>query len=180
MPGVVSNVKGIFHEMLVARAENMDEDGIGATLFEAPNHPGADLEFTMNGDVISTVQLKAVQDPTAIVEHFSRHPDIGVMATTEVTELLQGVFGEKLSGSDFNNEEITRITQDTLKDLTREDLGDFVQDGLITSALIGGALQAKALLAGERVQAGQVGSYLELVGVGAGAALTVDTVLNLL
>lgn len=68
--GVASNLKGILHEMLVMQAENADGDDILAQLFEATNHPGADLEFVMDGDVVGDVQLKAVQDPGAIIEHF--------------------------------------------------------------------------------------------------------------
>ena len=180
MRGVVSNVKGIFHEMLVADTENMDGDEINATLFNATNHPGADLEFTMDGEVIRSVQLKAVQEPAAIIEHFSCYPDVDVMATTEVTNILQDTFDERLSDSGFSNGEITRVTRETLHELTGEDLGDLVQEGLVTSALLGGALQARAVLSGQKLQAEQVRSYLELAGVGAGTALAVDTVLNLL
>ncbi|MGX0978568.1 hypothetical protein ACSSVY_004308 [Roseovarius sp. MBR-51] len=42
MHGVTSNVKGIFHEYLVARAENLDGDQKTATLIEPTNHPGAE------------------------------------------------------------------------------------------------------------------------------------------
>ncbi|MEH6738203.1 MAG: hypothetical protein V7695_06635, partial [Sulfitobacter sp.] len=62
--GVASNVKGIFHEMLVAQAENMDGDTITAHLFDATNHPGADIEFWIEDTVIQQVQLKAVQNPS--------------------------------------------------------------------------------------------------------------------
>lgn len=95
MRGVVSNVKGIFHEMLVARAENTDGDEVSANLFDAINHPGADIEFVMDGNVIREVQLKAVQTQAAIIEHFDRYPTTDVLATSEVTALLAGAFGER-------------------------------------------------------------------------------------
>lgn len=37
--GVISNVKGIFHEMLVAAADNGDGDNVIAKQFELTNHP---------------------------------------------------------------------------------------------------------------------------------------------
>jgi hypothetical protein len=82
MRGVTSNVKGIFHEYLVTRTENLDGDQKTATLIELTNHPGADLEYFIGGEIIGNVQVKAVQDPAAIIEHFSRYPDIDVLATS--------------------------------------------------------------------------------------------------
>ncbi len=180
MQGVVSNVKGIFHEVLVAAAENADGDNVQAVSFEATNHPGADLEFVMDGEIVGSVQLKAVQSPSAIVEHFERYPDVDVLATSEVTALLQGRFGDRLASSQFSNEELTETTRAALEDLIGEDLGDFIQDGLMTSALLGGALQARALLSGQALKPEQLRSYAELAGISVGTALAVDTVLNLL
>ncbi|WP_417733490.1 hypothetical protein [Roseovarius sp.] len=177
--GVASNVKGIFHEMLVKRAENLDDDGISAAIFAQTNHPGADLEFQIDGTVIREVQLKAVQDPASIIEHFSRYPDIDVMATTEVYNRLAETYGEKLASSEFSNEEITAQTRDALEELAGESLGDLFRDGIVTSVLVSGALQAKAALKGESVTPRQLREVLELAGIGAATATTVDTLLNL-
>lgn len=180
MRGVVSNVKGVFHEMLVARAENMDDDPIRAELFEAINHPGADLEFTLDGEVISCVQVKAAQAPGEIVEHFARYPDVDVLATSEVTAVLQGMFGERVADSGFSNEEITYMTRETLRELAGDGCGDFLDDAWQGSALLAGALQARALLSADAARVRQARSHLEAAGVGLGTALAVDTVLNLL
>ena len=115
--GVASNVKGIFHEMLVARAENIDGDGETARLFEATNYPGADLEFSIDGDVVRALQLKAVQDPATIVEHFARYPDIDVMATSEVCATMDGTFSGHLFDSGVSNADISETTRQTLEDL---------------------------------------------------------------
>jgi hypothetical protein len=180
MAGVVSNVKGIFHELLVKRAENLNGDDVTAVMMELTNHPGADLEYVMNGEIIGSVQLKAVQTPAAIIEHFSRYPDIDVLATSEVTALLSGVFGERLRDSEFRNEDLTQIARDTLNELAGVDMADFVQDGFATSALVCGALQARALLQGQKPSPEQVRSSLELAGIGVGTAVTVDALINML
>ena len=50
--GVLANVKGIYHELIFEHSD-YDGDSITARLFEETNHPGADVEFMMNGEVIS-------------------------------------------------------------------------------------------------------------------------------
>lgn len=178
--GIASNVKGIFHEMLVTQAENADSDEVIAQFFEATNHPGSDLEFILDGEVIREVQLKAVQSPAAIVEHFSRYPDIDVMATSEAYSALGGAFGDRVADSGISNTEITQVARETLEKLAGEDLGDLVQDGVLTSVLIAGAIQARAALAGGQIDRGQLRSTLELAGIGAATAVTVHALLNLL
>ena len=56
------------------------------------------------------LQLKAVQDPASIIEHFARYPDIDVRATTEVFEDLKDQFGDRLESSGVSNEELTEET----------------------------------------------------------------------
>ena len=121
--GVASNVKGILHEMLVMQAENADGDDILAQIFEATNHPGADLEFVMDGDVVGEVQLKAVQDPGAIIEHFSRYPDIEVLATSEAYRALGGLFGDSVADSGISNVEITQLSRATIEELAGDTHG---------------------------------------------------------
>lgn len=178
--GVASNVKGIFHEFLVAQAENLDGDEVTAQLFDATNHPGADIEFWIEDSVIHEVQLKAVQDPSAIVEHFARYPDTDVMVTSEAFAASGDAFAGRIFNSNISNDDITDLTRKTLEDLAGENLGDLIQDGVITSVLVGGALQAKAALTGQMIDARQLRSMLELAGIGAGTALTMDVLLNLI
>lgn len=101
LPGVLSNVKGIYHELIFEHSENYDGDGITARLFEQTNHPGADVEFLINGNVIAEVQLKAVRNKELIYEHFEKYPDIEVYATSEVAADLNDV-----KDSGFSNEEL--------------------------------------------------------------------------
>ena len=99
--GVLANVKGIYHELIFEHSENYDGDSITARLFEETNHPGADVEFMMNGEVISQVQLKAVKSKELVLEHFEKYPNIEVYATSEVASELDGVVD-----SGFSNEEL--------------------------------------------------------------------------
>ncbi len=177
--GIANNVKGMYHELLVEHLENTDGDDTFAQVFEQTNHPGADIEFLVDGEVVHQVQLKAVQDPASIIEHFSKYPDIDVRATTEVFEVLKEQFGDRLETSGMSNEELSQATRDTLEHLAGENLGDVLQDGVVTSLLVGGALQAKAILDGQAIQVREVRSTLELMGVAAGTAFTVDALLGL-
>jgi hypothetical protein len=68
----VSHVKGIFHEQLFERAENLDGDETTARYFDETNHSGADIEIIIDGGVVREGQLKAVQSPANTIEHFSR------------------------------------------------------------------------------------------------------------
>lgn len=178
--GIASNVKGILHEMLFMAAENADGDEMAAQIFEATNHPGADIEFLVDGGVVREVQLKAVQAPGAIVEHFSRYPDIDVIATSEVYRALGGAFGDRVADSEISNVEITQLSRETLEELAGESLGDLFRDGVMASVLIAGAVQARAALSGRRIDGKQVRSTLELAGIGAATAVTVHALLNLI
>ena len=96
--GLASSVKGVFHELLVARAENVDGDAETAALFDALNHPGADLQYVIDGDVVRVEQLKAVASPYEVLEHLDRYPDISVAVTDEVAARLAGTPGVRASG----------------------------------------------------------------------------------
>ncbi len=177
--GVASNVKGIFHELLVEHFENTDGDQVTAQIFESTNHPGADIEFFVDGTVIREIQLKAVSSPREILEHFEQYPEIDVLVTSEVYQKLHGQLGAQLESSGISNEELTKITNEALEELAGEGLEDVLQDGVVTSSIVGGALVAKAILTGKQFEPEEARATLELMGVGAGTALTIDALLNL-
>lgn len=176
--GAARNVKGIVHELLVMHVENTDGDGITAALKEATNYPGTDLEFSVDGEVFREVQLKAVQSPEAIIEHFTRYPDVGVLATNEVAATLRPHFGDRLQPSGFDNADLEKLTNEAFDELTGDDLESFLAEGTSSSVLIFGALQAKALLAGQVIRPKEMRQMLETAGIAAGTALTVDALLS--
>ena len=117
LSGVLANVKGIYHELIFEHSENYDGDSITARLFEETNHPGADVEFMMNGEVISQVQLKAVKSKELVLQHFEKYPNIEVYATSEVASELEGVVD-----SGFSNEELEASVYEFAEQFGFEDL----------------------------------------------------------
>lgn len=85
-----------------------------------------------------------------------------------------------MQDSTFRNEDLTQITQDAFDEIISPDLGEFVQDGLVTSALISGALQVRAMLSGQAMSRAQMQSHLELAGIGIGTAVTIDALISML
>jgi len=134
LDGVISNVKGIYHEMLFVAAENSDGDEYTAALFEETNHPGADVIITneLTGE-IEAVQLRATKYASYIKEHNERYADFEVFATEEVA-------GNGVSNSGFTNDQVTTDTKDTLEAL-RSSGESIVDDAMTTSALIALAYQ---------------------------------------
>ena len=101
LTGLLANIKGIYHELVFANAENYDADSLSARVFEETNHPGADIEFISDGEVIQQVQLKAVMNRDIILEHFEKYPDIPIFATSEVAAQFENV-----SDSGFTNHQL--------------------------------------------------------------------------
>lgn len=171
--GVVSNVKGIYHELLFVHAVNLDADGVTARLFEATNHPGADVEFLVDGNVIHAVQLKAVASPDTIFEHLVRYPDIEVVATQEVASRIPNV-----AGSGFSNAEISNDVSRVVAELPGDSLGAEMMDGAVTSALLAGAISAAQVLRSGKVTRQQFATAFGDISVGVVTATALDVLLD--
>jgi hypothetical protein len=171
--GVVSNVKGIYHELLFVHANNIDGDEITARLFEATNHPGADVEFLVDGEVIRSVQLKAVASTSSIVAHFQRYPDVELMATSEVAEQLEGV-----ASSGFSNVALGENVRGVFDGLPGDSLVRDVTEGVATSALVSGAFMAAKALRTGKVTSSELKSAFGGVAVGAVTAAVLDALLD--
>lgn len=171
--GVVSNVKGIFHELIFVHAENSDLDGVNARIFEETNHPGADVEFLVAGNVIHSVQLKAVASPETIFEHLARYPDIEVVVTDEVAAALPHA-----TSSGFSNVTLSGQVQDAFSELPGDNLAIEVAEGMATSALVAGALTAANILRTGRVSKRQFTTTCGDVSVGMVTATALDVLLD--
>lgn len=88
--GVISNTKGKYHEMLYA-------ESVDGELHEELNQPGSDVILSDGGEV----QLKATDSVAYIREHQEKYPEVGVVATEEVSEKLESV-----ESSGFSNVEL--------------------------------------------------------------------------
>jgi len=102
LPGLVSNVKGILHEMQFVALENEDGDSVYASIFDATNHPGTDVQFT-DADTGATweVQLKATDNADYAREWVAENPDGNILVTSELAERTE------LESSGFSNETLT-------------------------------------------------------------------------
>ncbi len=172
--GVVSNVKGIYHELLFVHAENIDGDEITARVFEATNHPGADVEFLVDGEVIRSVQLKAVASASAIHEHLTRYPGIEVLATEEVATKVG------IAGSGFRNGDLKTAIDEGFAELPSDGLVEDVAEAAGTSLLVAAALTAGKVLREGRVNRAQMSAIFGDVAVGAVAATALDALLETL
>lgn len=136
-----NNVKGIYHELRFARDMNENSDEYIVELFEATNHPGADVKIinTITGDV-KEIQLKATEYLTYIKKHNEKYQDIEVFATSEVAELDEGI-----TSTNISNKEITNDTSDVLE--TLDDYSNStVASSMSVAAMVTLAKNAKVLL----------------------------------
>jgi uncharacterized protein (DUF697 family) len=110
--GVVSNVKGVLHEMEFVRLENQDGDDVTAAMFTETNHPGYDVIMTDNktGDFWE-VQLKATDNQGYVEEWIDGHPDGEILVTEEIASEMG------LASSGSSNEELTVRVQDFVETL---------------------------------------------------------------
>ena len=85
--GHISNIKGILFEQ--EYVQSLEEMGIHASVFEETNHPITDISiFDENGDIINELQLKATNSVSYINETLAEHPDVAIVATSEVADSL--------------------------------------------------------------------------------------------
>lgn len=171
--GVLSNVKGIYHELLFVHAENTDGDEITARLFEASNHPGADVELVVEDGVIQQVQLKAVESVSHIREHLSRYPGVEVYATDEVAERLDGI-----GRSGFSNDALTNQVSETADDLRGDTVLGEAAEGVATSGLVAAAMTAGRVLRDRRLPDADGRAVLKDVATGGVAAVVLDVLLG--
>lgn len=107
IPGLVSNVKGIVHEMQFVRLENEDGDSVYASMFDQSNHPDTDIMFIDEATGESwEAQLKATDNAGYVQEWIESHPDGEILVTSELAEEM----GVPSSGQ--SNEQLTASVSD--------------------------------------------------------------------
>lgn len=169
--GVAANIKGIYHELLFVHGVNAEGGEMVAEVIGATNHPGADVHFLVDGDVIREVQLKAVASIAPVLEHIARYPEIEVLATTEVAEKIDGVVSSGLS-----NDHLTAKVDEVISGLPGDGLLQEVGEAVATSALVSGALAAGKVLRSGSVTSAQFRDSVGDMAVGAVTATVLATV----
>ena len=116
LPGLVSNTKGILHEMQFVELENEDGDSIFASIFDATNHPGTDVQLI---DIATgqswEIQLKATDSASYANDWTNSHPDGEILVTSELAAR------NGLDSSGFSNEELTSDVESTVNKMIAED-----------------------------------------------------------
>ena len=89
MPGLVSHIKGIVHEMEFVEFENEDGDSVFAALHSETNHPGYDVKMIdKNTNEAWEIQLKATDDKGYVQDWIAQHPDGEIVVTSEIAEKM--------------------------------------------------------------------------------------------
>ncbi len=88
--GLVSNVKGVLHEMEFVRLENEDGDSVYASFFESTNHPDNDIVLIdKNSGDVWEVQLKATDSASYVEAWIGAHPGGEILVTDELAERME-------------------------------------------------------------------------------------------
>ena len=122
LQGAINTIKGKMFELLVAKAENHDNDNIEAYLFNNESHPDSDIIFTNldTGEKIA-VSLKAINsDNYGIIEKaLEKYPDTPILTTKEVSEFFnnKSEYINKVFGTDISNEALEETIKNNLDEL---------------------------------------------------------------
>lgn len=148
--GVVSNTKGVLHEMEFVRIENQDGDSIHASLFESTNHPGFDVQLVdFETDRQWAVQLKATDTESYVQDWIEEHPDGEILITKELADEM----GLPSSGS--SNEVLTAKTESVVDRLVNATDEDSMWDYFPEIAVVSAALVAWEIF--QRYRRGEIG-----------------------
>lgn len=116
LPGIVSNTKGILHEMQFVSLENEDGDSVYASIFEDTNHPGTDVQFIDTSTGASwEVQLKATDSSSYAHDWIDQHPDGEILVTSELADQTG------LHSSGFSNAELTHDVDQFVDKMIEDD-----------------------------------------------------------
>ena len=97
VPGLISNVKGILHEMEFVRVENDDGDSVYASFFDATNHPDTDIQLLdrSTGETWEA-QLKATDNAAYVTDWIEQHPSGEILVTDELTATTRRLLSPKI------------------------------------------------------------------------------------
>ena len=119
VPGLISNVKGILHEMEFVRVENDDGDSVYASFFDATNHPDTDIQLLdrATGETWEA-QLKATDNAAYVTDWIEQHPGGEILVTDELAQRMD------LSTSGQSNGELTSSVEDFVDRMVAADDAD--------------------------------------------------------
>jgi hypothetical protein len=116
LAGMVSNVKGILHEIEFVAIENSDGDQIYASLFADTNHAGFDVSLLDKETGESyELQLKATDSHSYVQDWMEAHPEGDIRVTDEIAAEMG------LEGTGLSNDDLTVRTTDFIDHLQEAD-----------------------------------------------------------
>lgn len=174
LKGVVSNTKGIYHELLFVDMHNATGSPFSAQVMEATNFPGADVQFILEDEVVREVQLKAVNSPSLVYEHLERYPDIEILVTEETAAVLDGI-----DSSGLSNAVISRDVSERMSQLQGEGFFDEMSDGLLTSVFVTSGFIVWNAFIRRDAKAFDLKPYLANAGIAVGTVSAIEGVIAL-
>jgi len=174
LSGLQNNVKGIYHELRFARDQNANDDQYIVELFEATNHPAADVRIinTTTGDV-QEVQLKATNFMSHIRKHNERYETVDVFATSEIADTSDSILSTNISNAELSDD--VSIVVSGLDNVAEsyEVLNSMALAGMVTLAR-----NTRVLLMDRKLTEEDKGRLLENGAVSAGAAGIISLLLG--
>lgn len=133
--GLISNVKGILHEMEFVRLENEDGDSIFASLYPDTNQKSLDIQmFDESTQNQWSIQLKATDDVSYVNSWIESNEDAEILVTNELSEKMG------LPSSGMDNEALTVRVESfvdrliDLKDATDTAIWDYIPPLIVASS----------------------------------------------
>lgn len=174
LQGLQNNVKGIYHELRFARDQNANDDQYIVELFEATNHPGADVRIinTTTGGV-QEVQLKATSFLSHIREHNERYESVDVFATSEIADASDNIFSTGVSNSGLTDD-----VSNVVSGLGDTGESDEVLNSMALVGMVTLARNTRVLLRGRKMSEEDKRRILESGAISAGTAGIVSLLLG--
>jgi hypothetical protein len=174
LQGLQNNVKGIYHELRFARDYPASEDQYVVELFEATNHPGADVRIiNIETGEVREVQLKATDFMSYIRAHNDRYESVEVFATSEVADK-----SDSIQSTGMTNAELSGDVSNVVSGLGDNGESNAVMNSMALAGVVALARHTRVLLKGGNMSAEERRKLLESSAVSAGAAGLVSLLLG--
>lgn len=129
--GVVSNVKGILHEMEFVRIENSDGDSVTAAMFPETNHKGFDVVLNDNesGETWE-IQLKTTDNKSYVQDWLDEYPEGEILVSDELANKMN------LESSGVSNEGVTIRVEEFVDKIMSGNLSPSIWDLFPTLSIL--------------------------------------------
>ncbi|WP_347917125.1 hypothetical protein [Paracoccus marcusii] len=118
--GHVNHIKGILFEEVYAA--HLTEQGFEAALFEATNHPLADIAIYEGGLFAGELQLKATDSASYVAATLQENPDVSVVVTSEVAARFDPAL---VTDSGIENAVLEEVVQNSIFEEAVSPVGAF-------------------------------------------------------